>query len=502
MSRLSKNIVYNVFGQGALIVLNLLAVKFIFRGLGDDALGIIFFTQTLNVVLGDVLARGFSSAITREVTAHLHNDPGYVRKLISTFSTLYWGAYALLATVVILSSPMIAGRWVNLESMDVATATQALRILGVSMLLALPRAFYAAVMRGLERMEFNNFIDVSVLAVQQLGIILILTTGRDLSAVSWWIAGCMALSVLFYILVCGRFLSFRSLVPAFSPAVFMRNLGYSLKMLTISLFSTIHSQADKVVISRLLPMGALGYYGAAYSTVFKGAFIARSVSQAAFPSFSFLFENGGHKDLIVKYRKLQDFLCFLSMPVFSAIVFAELPVFTYLFDVSIAQMLLLPVILLCVGSYMNVTLAVPYTLAPAVGKPGIIARSHFFAIFVTIPSAVLFIYFFGLKGAAISLVFYNLFEYYYAIPRICSECLGIRAWAWYRHVLNIIALEALTYGIAFAALLFTGSLSVISLALTYLGASALYFIGSYFLVGVELRESFLVFYRKVIPHAA
>ena len=46
MSRLKKNIVYNVAGQVSLLVLSFVAVKFIFSDLGEDALGLIYFVMT------------------------------------------------------------------------------------------------------------------------------------------------------------------------------------------------------------------------------------------------------------------------------------------------------------------------------------------------------------------------------------------------------------------------------------------------------------------------
>lgn len=51
MSRLSKNIVYNVIGQGLSLILSFVAVRFIFRGLGGDALGLIYFNQSVSVAL-------------------------------------------------------------------------------------------------------------------------------------------------------------------------------------------------------------------------------------------------------------------------------------------------------------------------------------------------------------------------------------------------------------------------------------------------------------------
>ena len=61
MSRLSKNIIYNLCGQGLLLILGFVAVKYIFKQLGEDVLGIIFFAAIMNIVLVAVLKLGISA---------------------------------------------------------------------------------------------------------------------------------------------------------------------------------------------------------------------------------------------------------------------------------------------------------------------------------------------------------------------------------------------------------------------------------------------------------
>jgi len=136
---------------------------------------------------------------------------------------------------------------------------------------------------------------------------------------------------------------------------------------------------------------------------------------------------------------------------------------------------------------MNGTLNVPYVFSLAVGKPGIAVRLNFYALFVVLPTTVISIYFLGLTGAGLSWVFYHIFAYSYGVPRICRECMEIPVWKWYLHVLRIFALVGLTYGIAWMLLSVIGSHSILSLTLAYAGASIVFLIVAYFLIGDELR---------------
>jgi O-antigen/teichoic acid export membrane protein len=489
MSRLSKNIIYNLLGQGLLLVLGFVAVRYIFRQLGEDALGIIYFTAILNAILCAVLEMGICATTVREVSGHFGSDTDYVKDVTRTFSLIYWGLYALLAVAIFLLAPFLVKSWISLKAMDSVTAIHALRVLGIASLVALPKSFYVSLFRGLQRMEFNNLIDVTTSGLQQFGTILILALRGNVFHVVYWFAACYILGVLVYFFVCARFFSLRALVPGCSFDVVKKNLGFAYRMMSISIISTIHTNFDKLIISKLLPIGVVGYYGIAYGTASKGMLLAGAVSQAAFPSFSALFRAGDRHSLISQYWKLQDLLCLGMVPILAIIPFGLLPLFSYVLNEETARLLLVPTIFLCVGFYMNGTLNVPHVFSLAVGKPGIAARANFYALFVVLPVTVLLIYFFGLAGAGLSWVFYHIFGYIYGVPRVCRECLKIPVRQWYWHILRIFAIIVLTYGTSGIILVTTGSVSIFSLTLAYSLATMIFLFCSYFIIGQGLQEA-------------
>lgn len=496
MSTLSKNITYNLLGQGLLLILGFVAVKFVFKQLGEDALGLIYFSLTLNAVLCSVLEMGIGSSTVREVSSHFHDEPDYIHNLIRTASLFYWIAYLLLAAAIYFGAPILVAKWINLKTMDAATAALVLQILGISALVALPRSLYVSLFRGLQRMEFNNMIDVGILGLQQFGTVVILAVGGNLFQVVYWFAVCYGLNIFVYLFVSARFFSWSAMMPGYSSTVIRRNLEYSLHMVSVSVLGMIHTQADKLIVSKLLPLGTFGYYGFASGIVSRATLMTNAIAQAAFPSFSSLYKQDDRSGLMVQYRKLQDLLCYAIVPIFAAIPFLLLPLFTYLFNREVAQALMLPVTFLCIGYYMNGTLNVPYILSLAVGKPEISAKLNFMALFVVLPVTASLVYFWGLTGAGFSWVVYHLFAYSYAIPMVCSECLEIPASEWYRPVLKILALVSLTYGVAWVWVAWVGDYTVQNLVLAYVAASCVFVIGAYHMIGGELRKTLLGLLHK------
>jgi O-antigen/teichoic acid export membrane protein len=473
------------------MALGFVAVKYIFRQLGEDALGIIYFALTASTVLSSMLEMGMGATAIREISAHGANEPTYIVDLIRTGSLFFWSVYAFFVLALVLGAPAITHHWIKLRTLGPEAAIRVLRVIGVASLVAFPRTFYSSILRGLQRMEFNNLIDVGTSGLQQFGTIVILLLGGGLMQVTHWMALCFFGGIAAYAFTCSRFFRWRALVPGFSLPVVKRNFSFASNMAAISFLSVVESQADKVLVSKLMPIGLFGYYGIAYAGVSKGQLVTTAISQAALPSLCELHGAGNRKALLLEYNKLQDFLCFATAPIFAAIPFAALPVFTFVLNAEAARLLLLPITFLCLGFYLNATLGAPYILSLAVGRPDISARFTFYALFVVPPAAAALVYFFGLAGAAFSWVVYNLFSCVYTIPRICAECrLGISPLKWYVRVFRLVGPAAVIYGAAWAICRTAGHGSVYALVVGYGLASSLFVWGSFLLIGPELRNSF------------
>jgi O-antigen/teichoic acid export membrane protein len=489
VSRLFRNVLYNLAGQGLVVLLGFVAVKFIYSRLGQDIFGIIYFNQVLALVLTGALELGISSTTIREVSGHRDAEPVYISRLIRTASLFYWSVGVVIFAAIYLSAPWLVAHWINLTVTNPETATTLIRILGVNAAVALPKVLYASLFRGLQRMEINNSIDVGASALQQLGIVVLLPLGVKVFGVASWIAMSALLGTLAYTILAGRLFGWRSLVPGYFKDVVVRNLRFTGHMMSISVLTLIQTQADKVIVSKLLPVVDLGIYGFASATVGRATLVATSISGAAFPSLSSLFKTGDRAELFSQYRKLHDLISFGCIPIFAAIIFAALPAYGYLFSPSVAQRLLLPTIFLCVGYVMNAVLTMPYTLTLAMGRPQIASRLNLLAIFVVLPVTVVLIYWLGLVGAGLSWVFYHLFAYSYMVPRVCRECLEVPVLGWYAHFLKVAGTGGILYALAWWLIAVPTSFSIPGLAIAYVIASLVFVVAAYFMIGPELKTT-------------
>lgn len=489
MTRLTRNVIYNVTGQGLVLLLSLIAVRFIFRRLGEDTFGIIFFNLVLVAVLTSALELGVLSTIVREVSSHFESQPDYIRQLIGTTSVLYWSAGVLLVAVIWVTAPLLVTHWINLKTLDPDTAATTLRILSGTALVALPRGLYTSLFRGRQMMGLNNVIDVGTAVIQQAGILLLLLTGGRVYMVAAWISASAILGLLAYVFVAARLFGWRALAPSFHREVVRRNVAFTSHTMTTSILSLVHVQAAQVIVSKLLPIAQFGLYGFASSTVNRATIVSGAVAQAALPSFANLSRLGDRPALLTQYRKLQDLLCFGNVPLFAGVCFAALPVYRYLFNAPAAWMLLVPTAWLCLGSYMSGTVVVPYMFSLAVGRPDITMKTTLLALIVVLPVTAWLIYSFGLPGAGFSWVFYHGFVYAYMVRRICKECLSIAPRDWYFHVAKAMGCAAATYGLAWVAIVIPSSYSLFGVVIGYLVATLGFGAASRFLIGPDLKTT-------------
>lgn len=491
MTTLSKNVVFNLVGQALALAIGFVAVRFIFKQLGSDVFGIIYFNITLAAVLTTVLELGVLATTVREISSHYESEPGYITSLIRTASLLYWTMGLVVVGAVFLTAPLLVEKWINLTTLDTGTAATLLRILSVGTMVALPRALYTSLFRGRQRMAINNAIDVGTAIVQQVGVVVLLKLGSGSFVVAGWLSAAVLVGILVYLAMASRLFGWQALMPGFDTGVVKRNLRFTSLMMSNSLLATVLNLTDKLVVSKLLAVGEFGLYGFASGSIGRATLVTAAIGQAALPSFSSLFKKGDHAELLRQYHKLQDLVCFGTLLLFAGICFGAIPAYTYLFSSSIASRLLLPTSFLALGFYMSAAVYTAYTVSVAMGKPQIVVQANVLAVFIVVPVTVLLILAYGISGAAFSLVFYQAFSLAYVVPRICRQCLQMRPAVWYLHFFKALGLGVVVYGLSWVLIARSGAYSLLALTLGYIAASAAFAFGAYFLIGVDTRATLL-----------
>jgi O-antigen/teichoic acid export membrane protein len=489
MSRLKKNIAYNMSGQFIVLGLSFISVKYIHGQLGADVLGIIFFTSMVNLLVSEVLQTGVATTTVREVSSHYESDKKYVRDYLRTGTSFYWGCFLLVTAVIVYAAPLFVEHWITLEELDKETAIHILRVLGVSSLIVLPRWHYVSMLRGIERMDWTALIDVLTTALQHAGTIFLIIQGYGVEVVVYWFGFCYVLRIGIYMAVCLFFFELSMMIPGFKSYVLGRNSKYTSRLIFSTVISAVLRQFDKIVLSKLLPIGAVGYYGFLNSGLSKTRIITSSVGQAAFPTLSKMFEGGEKEEMLKTYDKIQDLVVFSSVPLFAAAVYVGLPGLSFIFDTATAQDLFAPFLFLCLGLYLNAVLTIPQIFTLACGNSGIEAKQHILDALIYPAAAFFLILEYGLVGASLAMVLLQSLHVLYGLRRSYKECFKRSYLGFCLHQAKILLFACLVFGAPFSILyVFGHAHDIILITVVYLCSLLLFAVLGFFLLTEMARD--------------
>ena len=320
MSKLKKNIIANLIGQIITVLVGFIAYKYIYNDLGGDALGIIVFSMMISGLLISVIDMGISKTTTKEIAKYYIDDREYVIGLTRLFATLYWGAYLLAAFLFYVYCENIVENWINVEALEKDIAYDLLLVVGITSLLSLPKGYYTSICVGLQRMEVNNAIDVTVTVIQQVGIILLLQFNRNVVEIGYWIGSTNILRIFLYITTVSRIYNLNGIMFGVSLSSLLRVKEYASKMAFLSLLLLVHKQLDKLLISKFLVVSMVGFYGIAYNAVSKLALVTGAIAQALFPSFAELDRDEDKTALLDQFWLVQEGLVIIMLPIFAAAI--------------------------------------------------------------------------------------------------------------------------------------------------------------------------------------
>ena len=478
---------FNVATQVVATGLGFVVLRTTFQHLGGDALGLLALIISLNATIAGVLDLGLGATIVRDVAANAQASPQRVRSVLSSLALMYWGTYALTTIVVLLLIPALGSSWGRGSGLSHDTAIAAARVLAVGALLAIPRGLYSSVLQGLQRQASRNAVTLVLVVVQQAGTVLLLVDGAGLVAIAVWMTACAAASLLALIVLVARLLSVDAIRPSrrlSSLRVIWPFAGWTA---LVSVGGTVQTQADKVVVGKVLPLSDVGYYGAVTSLLGAGQVATSAVADVALPALSTPAVDAAYRRLQV--QRLQALHAVGVAPLFAGVAMTEPAVFTFLFSPSVAQTLWVPVMLLALGYYLNAGLTVPYLLSLAQGHPEIAAQTNLFELVIVFPAIVVLSIHLGLVGTSLSWIMYSTVEYVYMLPHIGRTCLGMSVAQTLRTAVIPQLIAMVVYGGASVGLFVMGVTSFPRLCAAYVVATAIYAAVSLLASRAELRDA-------------
>lgn len=417
MAKLKSNIIFNFLGSAWLGILTLAVTPIQVHFLGVEAFGFVGLITILQVLLGS-LDLGISATVTKVVSSDHSHQRGASANAVNTASTVYWGIAFLIAVLLWFNSAKVAAFWLSRTRLDSATVTLGIQIIAVYLGLRWPVAFYTGVISGLQRMDVLNMVKASVQTLRLVGGVVVLFFMPDLVAFLVWFAISSAVELVVYAVTTYRLLPTLRIWPRFSLTSFKDIWKYSAAMNLIALTALVLSQSDRLAVTKLLSLEALGYYSIAYNASIAISLVQSAINSASFPAFSHSFSSGRHADLVSRYGKASQLMgLVVALPCFALVFFGH-EILDVWINAAVADEAALTMAWLAIGFFFNAVVSNAYMAAVACGQPNLPLKVNLLALVLYLPALYWLVHQYGISGAAAAYAGLNIYYLFTLLPLV------------------------------------------------------------------------------------
>jgi O-antigen/teichoic acid export membrane protein len=203
-------------------------------------------------------------------------------------------------------------------------------------------------------------------------------------------------------------------------------------MTMITIFATLMTQVDRLLLSKLLSLKDFGYFTLAIAIASVVTILTVPIGNIVFPKLSSFIAKDNQKDLGDQYHFFSQILSSTLAPVCLIIcVFSSTIIFVWTGDEDIAKATSHILSVWIIGSLLNGLTTMPYFLQLSYGAPKITILAYATSVMVSLPALIIFIPEHGAIAAAWVWLIVNLGYILFTIPVMHSKYLKNHMWKWY-----------------------------------------------------------------------
>ena len=431
---LRRNVIANYAGQGWAVVMGLAFVPFYIRYLGAEAYGLIGVFAVLQSCMG-LLDLGLTPTLNREMarlSAGTHTSES-IRDLLRSLEMIYAGLAVLVIAIVWLCASWLASAWLHAEGLSPSLVAEAVKIMGFVLATRWLEQVYRGALQGMQDQVWLNAVQAALATLRWGGAYLVVAFGSPtITAFFVWQG---AVSLVTTAVLVHR--TYRVLPPTqrnarFSVSALRGICGFAAGMFLSAVLTLLLTQADKLVISRLLPLEQLGHYMLA-ATVAGGLLqLVIPMNTAVYPRLTEQVARNDLTALAATYQRSCEWMAAVIVPPALVLTFFAHPALVlWTGDVPLADAVAPALSLLALGTLFNGLMNLPYMLQLADGWTSLSVQVNAIAVLLVVPAIVWAVPRFGPVGAAGAWLLLNLSYLLVVAHLIYARVLPAGKWQWY-----------------------------------------------------------------------
>lgn len=405
-----KNVIANYIGKIWGIISVFFFVPFYIKILGIEAYAVInFYTVILTIMF--FADGGLSATLNREIARS--DDKKHLGNMLYTIERLYFVICICIVVFIALFSGMIAENWLNSQSIETNDLRIYIGLMGISVAFQLFTTLESSGLMGLEKQVLSNSIQISSSIFRSAVVFIPLYFSPTLLTFFIWQS---AMNTIFFFITRYNLWKYikTDMSNSFDKEVLKTVGKFAGGMMLMSIISSLNTQIDKLMISKLLSLKEFGYYSLAGILSQVPVMVIQPITVSILPRMVKFAETKDTQKL-TKLFHLNSFIV-SSIATAGALViflFAKDFVLIWTHDSTIATTIENVVKVLLLGSVFLAFQIMPYHLAIANGHTKTNVRLGIIAIILIIPALFIFVKGYGLIGATFTWLIMNIIAYLY-----------------------------------------------------------------------------------------
>jgi O-antigen/teichoic acid export membrane protein len=402
---LKRNIIASYISQFYATLIGIFLVPVYVRYMGVEAYGLIGFFTMMQAWIS-LLDMGLTQTLARE-TARFFNgsdaDALQLRRLVRSLECIFICMALVGCVAMILGSDSIAGSWLKVRQLPLIEVQRSISLMAVMFGLRWMCGLYRGAIAGFERLVWLSWLNIALATARYALVIPVFifvgTTPTDFFMCQ------LAITVIETIVLTNH--TYR-LLPKINTlhrllwqwAPLRAVLKFSLSMALANVVWVMVTQTDKLLLSKLLPLGEYAYFSLA-TLLASGLFMLSSpISAALLPRLTKLAAERNQPGLIGLYRESTQLVSVIIIPAVLVLsFFAKQVVLAWTGNADLAQKVAPILSLYAIGNGIVALASFPYYLQSAMGDLRLHVISSVLLFFILMPAIVWGTLHYGAIGA-------------------------------------------------------------------------------------------------------
>src|SRR5260370_5089916 len=283
---LARNVIWNLIGNGAPIVVAVFCIPILIRGLGTDRFGVLARGWAL-IGYASLFDLGLGRAMTQLVAKKLGAGEEREMPSLAWTSLLLMSLLGLVgAAVAVLASPWLVHRVLHIPGALQVEALGSLCLVGFSIPVVINTSGLRGLLEAYQRFALINALRIPMGVFTFAGPLLVLPFSRSLFPVVAVLFAGRLIAWAAHLLLCLR------VVPALRSRITWRRsavgplLRFGGWMTVSNVVGPLMLYMERFVIGVLLSATAVAFYATPFEVVTKLLIISGAISAVMFPAFS------------------------------------------------------------------------------------------------------------------------------------------------------------------------------------------------------------------------